>query len=238
MKSTVRLLAVLALMGSSGMALATDFETVDAVADDWSGGYLGLHAGYGSVDNEITDVDGFSNNPAGTTIDNDDHGFVFGGLIGYNVQFENIVMGLEADGAAGNLEASTNIDPVELGTAVTDYGFIATIRGRLGFAVDALHLFATAGVAIADVKNELTDTDAGVFDPDDSFSDDDTRFGWVAGGGAEWMFAENWIGRAEALYFDFGEESYFVDTAATNSQYDVDNTALVARIAIVKMFGD
>ncbi len=32
-----------------------------------------------------------------------------------------------------------------------------------------------------------------------------TRVGWIAGGGAEWMFAPNWSLKAEALYYDLGD---------------------------------
>jgi len=35
----------------------------------------------------------------------------------------------------------------------------------------------------------------------------DTRFGWTAGVGGEWMFAPNWSAKAEYLYYDLGSAS-------------------------------
>jgi opacity protein-like surface antigen len=36
------------------------------------------------------------------------------------------------------------------------------------------------------------------------FSNDETRTGWVAGGGIEYMFNRNWTAKVEGLYADFG----------------------------------
>ena len=35
-----------------------------------------------------------------------------------------------------------------------------------------------------------------------------TRVGWTAGGGGEWMFLPNWSVKAEYLYFDLGRVTY------------------------------
>jgi outer membrane immunogenic protein len=217
------------------MVLAADLEPISpAEVFDWSSFYVGAHAGYGSIDNRITDVDGFSNNDPGTDFDYDDEDFVGGALLGFNVPIDNILLGAEADIAFGDLSASTDVDVEDFDeTATTDYDYLASIRARVGFVADAFLIYATGGLAIADIENELIDEDDGEVDPDDSFHDDETRLGWVAGGGAEWMFAENWIGRAEALYYDFGEECYHVDVTDENAQYDVENTAFIARIAII-----
>jgi len=39
-----------------------------------------------------------------------------------------------------------------------------------------------------------------------SFSN--TRVGWTAGGGIEWLFAPNWSVKAEYLYYDLGSVTY------------------------------
>jgi outer membrane immunogenic protein len=38
-------------------------------------------------------------------------------------------------------------------------------------------------------------------------SNDETRAGWTAGGGGEWMFAPKWSIKAEYLYVDLGKQS-------------------------------
>jgi hypothetical protein len=45
------------------------------------------------------------------------------------------------------------------------------------------------------------------------------RLGWIAGGGAEYMFAPHWTVKAEYLYYDLGSVTYalspIVQTTAT-----------------------
>jgi opacity protein-like surface antigen len=39
------------------------------------------------------------------------------------------------------------------------------------------------------------------------YSDNSSRWGWVAGGGIEHMINKNWTARLEALYADFGSKT-------------------------------
>jgi outer membrane immunogenic protein len=39
-------------------------------------------------------------------------------------------------------------------------------------------------------------------------SDDNNHVGWTVGGGVEYAFTPNWIGRVEVRYSDFNKESY------------------------------
>jgi opacity protein-like surface antigen len=43
------------------------------------------------------------------------------------------------------------------------------------------------------------------------FSNDETRTGWVAGGGIEYMFNRNWTAKIEVLYADFGSSDVTID---------------------------
>ena len=86
MKKTV--LAIFMLLGSSCMAAATDIA--EPVAYDWSGFYGGVHAGYLWGDVNVTENGGAQ--PSGK-ID----GFVGGPLAGFNMQFDNLVFGVEGD---------------------------------------------------------------------------------------------------------------------------------------------
>jgi outer membrane immunogenic protein len=230
-------LAWVGLPGTTTLAAALD-PVSSSTPYDWSGLYIGVHAGYSSVDSEFTDVDGFANRDPGGIILYDGHNYVGGVLLGFNHQNDNMILGAEADIACGDLSASGFVDTAVLDeTATTNYDYAGTVRARLGFAHDAFHIYGTGGLAFAGIENQVIDLDTGgVFDPDDSFSDDETRLGWVAGGGAEWIFLESWIGRVEGLYYDFGKETYHVDVGATNSRYNVNNTAWTARLAIIWKF--
>ena len=187
--------SAIALFAASG-AMAADVVVEEPPAPiaevplfTWTGGYLGLQGGYAWSDGELSD---------GTDIISDNFdGGLLGGYAGYNWQSGAFVFGAEADiNAVWNEEtfAFPGFD-VEVGT---DY--LASLRGRVGYAWDRTLLFATAGVAFSEVSAETTI--AGVtLDESESFT------GWTIGAGAEYAFTNNWIGRAEYRFYDFGNET-------------------------------
>src|SRR5690606_20451652 len=95
----------------------------------------------------------------------------------------------------------------------SEVNWFGTLRGRLGLVQnDNFLVFATAGLAYADVDHTFKDPTAlgGPF----SKSDSDTQFGWTVGGGIEFMRDSQWSLRADALYVDLGDESHsYVNTA-------------------------
>jgi len=80
--------------------------------------------------------------------------------------------------------------------------WMASIRGRLGYAADRWLIYFTGGGAWADV-NYRTDFTGFGFNP---LSANKTLSGWVVGGGVEYAVTNNWTVRAEYLYYDFGDE--------------------------------
>ena len=84
----------------------------------------------------------------------------------------------------------------------------ATIRGRLGYVNGPWLLYGTGGVAFAHVKwseSTVLNTTGPPTVSTSAWSDSKTLTGWVAGGGIEYMFHTNWIGRLEYLYEKFGD---------------------------------
>ncbi|MDE2362779.1 MAG: porin family protein [Hyphomicrobiales bacterium] len=143
----------------------------------WSGLYVGLQAGYAwdkvSVGATST-VFGFL--PAASV---NNGGFVGGAHIGYNLQTGPAVFGVEGD--------------VE-GTTVRNSALRASVRGRLGFAVDRVLFYGTGGLALATSNYNTYYWNNG----------SNTRLGWTAGAGVEYAFAPNWSARLEYRYSDFG----------------------------------
>jgi outer membrane immunogenic protein len=45
----------------------------------------------------------------------------------------------------------------------------------------------------------------------------DTRIGWTAGAGVEWMFLQGWSAKAEYLHYDLGSVSYGVSPLVSNA---------------------
>ena len=184
------LMGAAALM--SGMAHAADVEPVP-VAYDWSGFYVGLHAGYlwGDVDVEEEG----ETSTTGGEID----GFVGGALAGFNAQFDSLVLGVEGDIGWTDADGDgSDADPEY--DYHYDLSWIAHVRGRAGFAFDNVLIFLAGGLAIADldVDQELTRIGG-------------TYYGWTIGGGVDFAFSDSLIGRLEYLHDDFGKEHYTVE---------------------------
>jgi outer membrane immunogenic protein len=193
----------------------------------WTGFYLGVHAGYGWGDRHFDYDDdsflsdcGFGDCDISTAgFDYDPDGWLVGGQIGANYQWNWLVLGVEADASWAHLDDDLNIDPYfgeELDVDIK-VEWLATIRGRLGLAFDRFMIYGTGGVAFAGI-----DTDA-TWDGD-SDSDSATHTGWTAGLGVEGMITQHLTAKLEYLYADFGEEDFdYTDiTAASFGQADLE----------------
>ena len=149
-------------------------------------------------------------------------GFTGGGQAGYNWQAQNFVFGVEADINAFNLSGTTTTSafftgfPGGAGSTPPTYTnsfsttWLATIRGRAGFAVDRAFFYGTAGAAFTDLSYRHTFAE-GVF-PGSSLgvqasTASATKTGWVVGAGLEYAMTGNWTVKAEYLYLDFGSIS-------------------------------
>lgn len=150
-------------------------------------------------------------------------GVIGGGQIGYNWQVNQLVLGVEADAVGTGLNgssarASRTFGPPILTVPVTqtvtvDSGkidWMATFRGRAGFAVDRALFYATGGGAVAEFGGSRTTVvngpgiglPAGTFVATNGGST--TLWGWTAGGGIEWAFNNNWSVAGEYRHTDFG----------------------------------
>jgi outer membrane immunogenic protein len=156
----------------------------------WSGLYIGGFGGYGWA--------GDRNSAAGSLGMSGGFG---GGTLGYNWQNGNVVFGLEADVAGGDISASAGVPGVLWARSQIDA--FGTVRGRIGVTPSpATLLYATGGYAWA--NNKLSVDVGGA-----TASDSRTHSGWAVGAGLEYMFAPNWSGKIEYLYTDLESQDYF-----------------------------
>ena len=155
-------------------------------------------------------------------------GFIGGGQVGYNWQFWNgsAVAGVEADiqGIAGSsnraavatVAGAPGLPEVYVSTTQVSkrLDYIGTVRGRLGWLfTPTLLVYGTGGLAYGGVNLNTSVVQslvppaatANPFFTGTSFAD--TRVGWTAGGGLEWMFWPNWSAKVEYLYYDLGTVS-------------------------------
>ena len=112
----------------------------------WTGFYIGGNAGWGWTNGSGTFTTALGADPF--TVSN--NGFLGGAQLGYNWQTGPFVLGAEADfqgtAASGSLNASAG--PTISATAKTPW--FGTVRGRVGYAMDRILLYATAGAVYGD----------------------------------------------------------------------------------------
>jgi outer membrane immunogenic protein len=158
---------------------------------NWTGFYLGLNGGGAFGNSNWTDpFDGPSGN---FTVS----GFLVGGTIGANYQIGSWVLGVEGDGDWSNLSGTTfNASCAGVG-CTTQSNWLATVRGRAGYAWDRVLFYGTGGAAFANVQAA-----AGALP---FFSS--TQVGWTAGAGVEYAFLPNWTAKVEYLFVDLANAS-------------------------------
>ena len=138
-------------------------------------------------------------------------GFIGGLQAGYNHQFDRYwLAGLEADIQYSNQKGDSLTCSVAGCPTGSASGFAShrlkwfgTVRGRLGWLpTDRVLLYVTGGGAYGRLDSDFVSGIAGTSLL--SASNDQTRWGWTAGGGVEGAVADRWTAKAEYLYIDYG----------------------------------
>ncbi len=214
----IGIVAFVALDGTAAIAADIPLKapaTTDAYS--WTGFYLGANAGGAWSSADVTStINPVLNPPADAILDAADSpslrgsGFTGGGQLGFNYQSGFAVWGIEADFDYFRTSGSQTVTSEFPGgggvsiTTVNSFGtnWLATVRPRLGIAFDRTLIYATGGLAVADLSyNTLFTSSASNFEGA-AFSK--TRAGWTVGGGLEAALAGNWTAKVEYLYMDFG----------------------------------
>ena len=248
---TTLALAALFLLAHDSPALAG----CDDTAGDRSCTYTGLLVGSSRAFNRIVDIDGFANwgNP-GAALDYDDVELTGSALVGRRLAIGPVPLRLEFDATFGDMWAATNrLDPQGLDeTAATKIRWIATAGAGSEATIGRFTVFGKGGLAVADVANSVTDIDyfrdrPPMRDPDDSFREVSTDFGWQLAAGVEATLADAWALRLDAAYMAFGRSTYAVNRGRNNRcgpggtrrpcLYDVDHTLGLLRLGIIYRFG-
>ena len=160
---------------------------------NWTGFYVGVNAGYGGGESSI-DIAGL-----GGALPLKSNGFLGGGQIGYNWQAGQFLYGLEADIQGTNVKSSLGVATLFGGDAGTTVDYFGTVRGRIGFTPwERSVVYATGGLAYGQTKTTLGVLQLGT----------NTKIGWTAGAGFEYMIAQNWSVKTEYLYVDLGKDDF------------------------------
>jgi outer membrane immunogenic protein len=209
---------------SGGIAQAQSRPSVD-----WSGYYIGanLGAGIGNADlhagvrpdttyfNTGTDSDQVAAAGRGKpSLDS----FTGGAVIGYNVQYGNILFGLEAGANAVGVDeahsgSSTFLTDPNIQFTVTQTvksDWIATLRPRIGWAQDNWLVYVTGGLAWTRLELDTFYGDnnaqagSGLPGAHANGSTSSTKTGWTLGAGGEYALSSNWSLTGQYLFIDFG----------------------------------
>ncbi len=189
-------------------------STTVTPAYDWSGLYIGVAMGgtWSSQDVRTTCTICGQAPGAGRLTDSSVQTSIHGGF-NWTVA-PSWLAGVEADFTWAGLDGSASdqnrfVDGTVIATGEISWNrevnWIASVRGRLGFAIaPTTLLYVTGGAAWQSVKYTGLDQFFSLCPNCNSASFSQTQMGWVAGAGMEWAFADSWIFRAEYLHFDFG----------------------------------
>jgi outer membrane immunogenic protein len=154
---------------------------------NWVGPYIGVNVGY-----QFGSATHSSASPSG----------LMGGVqAGHNWQIGEFVFGAETD-----LQLSDANDMFAAWKFSNPW--FGTLRGRAGYAMNNVMLYATFGLAYGGGSIETA-----------GLKESNTHVGWAAGAGMEVGLTPNWSAKAEYLFVDLSDQRYvlFANTGFESS---------------------
>jgi len=200
------LLGTVALIALGAPALAADMAARPytkaapaymAPIYNWTGFYIGGHVG-GAFQGD----NGFT----GINNSNNDGRFLGGLQVGGDYQFApNWVLGIEGQYSwLGNNNNNVAFTGLGAGYVYNDnLRGIGSVTGRLGYTWGPALLYVKGGYAYADYNQSLA-----LFGATAPFAINRRHDGYTVGAGLEYMFAQNWSGKIEYQYYDFGRTTF------------------------------
>ena len=190
-------------------------------AYNWTGCYIGANVGgkwgdfsgtetigaFGVFGPSFITFDNFGNN-------NNDATFMGGGQLGCQWQSSNWVFGIEGDFDATDINRTfvapgTILFPFLPGDQIQlRNDWQASVRGRLGYAWDRFLVYATGGVAFANVQVTAGFVPVAFGVPFLFAQDSQTLVGGTVGAGFEYGITENLSFGVEYRFTDFGSQDF------------------------------
>lgn len=156
----------------------------------WSGLHLGGHVGYSNLNMDPSDATTASLAESSTS------STAFGGFIGYNFQWDNLVVGIDgAHNRPASLETSVRSGTSSATLKLVDYG---TLRMRGGYAFGQFLFYGFVGGAVGRMNYATVDTGVTASSRDGAFAG-----GFTAGLGLDVAILPNVFVRGEYEYIAF-----------------------------------
>jgi outer membrane immunogenic protein len=214
-----KLLATTALLAFSGVAYAADMPVKApppppvAPVTNWTGFYVGGMVGGASMNGSCTQSNtspyAFPNSvdgglvPCSTPSSNSGlpsaESVVGGVRVGYDYQINRVVLGVVGDWDWTNLNSSFQSGNFSIARAGTKIDWLASFRGRVGWAFDNVLFYGTGGIAWAHIRDNASFS--GTCCGNWSDQSTTTATGAVAGGGFEYRVTQNVSVVGELLWY-------------------------------------
>src|SRR5262249_49695904 len=141
--------AVAGISGANAADMALKAPPPPPPVASWAGWYIGGQVGTALV--EINRYDAFDGS-LDTSYNGKKSTWTGGGQIGFNWQRGAFVYGLEADASTGSKQ--TFPGDCSCGEYSNRLGWVATVRGRAGIAIQDTFLYITSGVAFGEITTK------------------------------------------------------------------------------------
>ncbi|MEJ2377624.1 MAG: outer membrane beta-barrel protein [Pseudolabrys sp.] len=197
-------------LGVSQSASAADFPVQMPATQfpspvyNWTGFYAGGQMGTVLSSAKFYDPTGVNFAPLDTPIADEATGFMGGLQLGFDFQTGNLVFGGQGDVSWTTINTDL-ADPFS--TTTTLYYktvWLASVTGRAGYAWGNILMYGKGGAAWVHNIVDVSDTAFSLA------SANETRTGWIAGGGFEYGFTPSWTGFIEYDYIRLGTASVIV----------------------------
>lgn len=163
-------------------------------AYDWNGAYVGAFAGGATGDAAYGDTDSSDETKS------DLKGFLGGLQAGYDMQFNQVVVGVRGSVAYSTVKAKEQAENPADGKSEDNLSYLATAGARVGVAIDRFMPYVHGGAAFG--SSRVTATENGI----ETKLENVSKIGWTAGVGGEYALTDSVSIGAEYGYVDLGKD--------------------------------
>jgi outer membrane immunogenic protein len=193
---------------------------------NWTGFYIGGHVGGGLAQDKYNQIPGAFLTTPSSAVNVSPTGVIGGAQVGFNYQIAQWVLGVEGSwtdtwlGASGTtFSTTTGLGFTTVSRDTSNILWVAAATARVGYAFDTLLLYVKGGGAWTKVKYTEDVLVPTIVGPTQTMND--SRTGYTVGAGMEYAFTENFSGKLEYDFYDFGTKNYAFAITPVSIKSDV-----------------